>query len=192
MAELGSEIADYQLSTEKLYEHKNLEHIIQEVLRHINFSSSWMMKCPIGVNIERDRFEIQKYKLNLKKDSLLEKFPQIVKEWHPTKNGDLDPSMFKPGSDHKVWWNCPDCDYEYESTISHRTYGTGCPKCKQLEENAKKAVELSGVNATIEKVTDLNKIMDYGVMMTPAIVIDEVVKSAGKILNPEEIKKFLI
>ncbi|OHD19852.1 MAG: redox-active disulfide protein 2 [Spirochaetes bacterium GWD1_27_9] len=70
--------------------------------------------------------------------------------------------------------------------------GTGCPKCKQLEENAKKAVELSGVNATIEKVTDLNKIMDYGVMMTPAIVIDEVVKSAGKILNPEEIKKFLI
>ncbi|HOV13119.1 MAG TPA: thioredoxin family protein [Spirochaetota bacterium] len=70
--------------------------------------------------------------------------------------------------------------------------GTGCPKCKQLEENAKKSVELAGVNAIIEKVTELNKIMDYGVMMTPALVVDEVVKSAGKVLNPEEIKKFLI
>lgn len=70
--------------------------------------------------------------------------------------------------------------------------GTGCPKCKQLEENAKKAVELAGVNATIEKVTQLNKIMDYGVMMTPALVVDEVVKSTGKVLNQEEIKKFLI
>lgn len=70
--------------------------------------------------------------------------------------------------------------------------GTGCPKCKQLEENAKKAVELAGVGATIEKVTELNKIMDYGVMMTPALVVDEVVKSTGKVLNPEEIKKFLI
>ncbi len=70
--------------------------------------------------------------------------------------------------------------------------GTGCPKCKQLEENAKKSVELAGVDATIEKVTELNKIMDYGVMMTPALVVDEVVKSAGKVLNPEEIKKFLV
>ena len=70
--------------------------------------------------------------------------------------------------------------------------GTGCPKCKQLEENAKKAVELGGIDATIEKVTELNKIMDYGVMMTPALVVDGVVKSAGKVLNPEEIKKFLI
>ena len=70
--------------------------------------------------------------------------------------------------------------------------GTGCPKCKQLEENAKKAVELGGIDATIEKVTELNKIMDYGVMMTPALVVDGVVKSAGKGLNPEEIKKFLI
>ena len=129
MAELGSEIADYQWSTEKLYEHKNLEHIIQEVLKRINFSSRWMMGCPIDVNIERDRFEIQKYKLNLKNDSLLEKFPLIAKEWHPTKNCDLTPDMFKSRSDHKVWWMCLDCNHEYESTIGHRTYGTSCPKC---------------------------------------------------------------
>ena len=37
--------------------------------------------------------------------------------------------MFKPGSDHKIWWKCFSCGYSYESTIGHRTYGTGCPKC---------------------------------------------------------------
>lgn len=70
--------------------------------------------------------------------------------------------------------------------------GTGCPKCRQLEENARKAVELAGVSAEIEKVTELDRIMDYKVMMTPALVIDETVKSAGRVLSPEEIKKFLI
>lgn len=69
--------------------------------------------------------------------------------------------------------------------------GSGCPKCKQLEENAKKAISETGINATVEKVTDINKIMDYGVMMTPALVIDEEVKSVGKVLSSEDIKKFL-
>ncbi len=65
--------------------------------------------------------------------------------------------------------------------------GSGCPKCKMLEESAKKAVEQSGVEARVVKVTDLNDIMDYGVMITPALVIDEEVKSAGKVLSPDEI-----
>ncbi len=69
--------------------------------------------------------------------------------------------------------------------------GAGCPKCKQLEENAKKAVEAAGIQASFEKVTDINKIMEYGVMMTPALVIDEVVKSVGKVLSPDEIKKMI-
>jgi small redox-active disulfide protein 2 len=70
--------------------------------------------------------------------------------------------------------------------------GTGCPKCKQLEENVRKAITSAGIDASVEKVTDLEKIMNYGVMMTPALVVDEVVKSAGKVLTPDEIKKFLI
>jgi small redox-active disulfide protein 2 len=69
--------------------------------------------------------------------------------------------------------------------------GTGCPKCKALEENAKKAVQVLSIDAGIEKVTDLNKIMEYGVMMTPALVIDEKVKSAGKVLTQDQIKKLL-
>ncbi len=70
--------------------------------------------------------------------------------------------------------------------------GTGCTKCKNLEENAKKAIELSGVEATVEKVTELAKIMEYGVMMTPGLVIDEQVKSYGKVLSPEQIKKIIL
>jgi len=69
--------------------------------------------------------------------------------------------------------------------------GSGCAKCKQLEENAKAAVSQSGVEATIEKVTDMDRIMDYGVMMTPALVIDEEVKSVGKVLTVDDVKKLL-
>lgn len=60
--------------------------------------------------------------------------------------------------------------------------GTGCPKCKKLEANARQAIEQAGIEAVVEKVTDLDKIMDYGVMMTPALVIDEKVVSSGKIV----------
>mgnify|MGYP000906044073 CR=1 FL=1 len=66
--------------------------------------------------------------------------------------------------------------------------GTGCPKCKKLEETARQAVSELGVEAVIEKVTDLNDIMDYGVMMTPALVIDEKVVSSGKLLSVADIK----
>ena len=68
--------------------------------------------------------------------------------------------------------------------------GTGCTKCKALEENAKKAVAEAGVFAQVEKVEDMMKIMDYGVMSTPGLVINGEVKSTGKLLNSEDIKKF--
>ncbi|WP_419765582.1 MAG: thioredoxin family protein [Arcobacter sp.] len=66
--------------------------------------------------------------------------------------------------------------------------GTGCTKCKALEENAKKALADAGVFAQIEKVEDIEKIMAYGVMSTPGLVINGEVKSTGKLLNSEEIK----
>jgi small redox-active disulfide protein 2 len=69
--------------------------------------------------------------------------------------------------------------------------GAGCPKCKQLEANTKKALEEIGKKAEIEKVTDLNKIIDAGVMATPALVIDGKVKISGRIADVQEIKKLL-
>ena len=69
--------------------------------------------------------------------------------------------------------------------------GSGCPKCKQLEANAKKAVEELKISSEIEKVTDVGEIVDYGIMSTPAIVIDGEVKAYGRIPTTEEIKKWL-
>ena len=68
--------------------------------------------------------------------------------------------------------------------------GTGCAKCMKLTANAEEANKAGG-EFEIEKVTDINKIMNYGVMMTPALAIDGQVKSVGKVLSPEEIKKLL-
>ncbi|HCX73063.1 MAG TPA: thioredoxin family protein [Candidatus Cloacimonas sp.] len=69
--------------------------------------------------------------------------------------------------------------------------GSGCPKCKKLEKNAREAVEQAGVEAEVEKVTDMNDIMDYGVMITPALVIDEKVVSAGRVLSAKKIVEIL-
>jgi len=69
--------------------------------------------------------------------------------------------------------------------------GTGCPKCKKLTENAKAAAKDLGIEYTLEKVTDINDIMKFGVMMTPALAVDGQVKVVGKVPSPDEIKKML-
>ncbi|MEM4153031.1 MAG: thioredoxin family protein [Candidatus Pacearchaeota archaeon] len=69
--------------------------------------------------------------------------------------------------------------------------GMGCPKCKQLEANARKAVEEAKKKAEIVKVTDINEIITRGVMATPAIIIDGKLKAYGRIPEVEEIKKWL-
>ncbi len=69
--------------------------------------------------------------------------------------------------------------------------GSGCPKCRALEQSARQALELAGVQAEIEKITDIDEITNMGVMMTPAIAIDGVVKQSGRVLQPEEIVPFL-
>lgn len=70
--------------------------------------------------------------------------------------------------------------------------GTGCAKCKTLTENARKAVELAGVEAEIEKIEDIREIMKFNVLMTPGLVIDGEVKAAGRVISPDDIKKLLL
>lgn len=69
--------------------------------------------------------------------------------------------------------------------------GTGCPKCQALERNAREALETSGVSAEVVKVTDMDDIMEMGVMMTPALAIDGDVKKVGKVLSVDEISAIL-
>ncbi len=72
-----------------------------------------------------------------------------------------------------------------------KVLGPGCPKCKQTEKNVKDAVAEAGVDASVEKVTDVMEIAGYGVFGTPAIIIDGDVKSVGKIPTKEVVKAWL-
>ena len=69
--------------------------------------------------------------------------------------------------------------------------GTGCPKCKKLTENAEAAAKELGVDYELEKVSQINDIMKMGVMVTPALAIDGVVKVMGKVASPADIKEML-
>jgi len=69
--------------------------------------------------------------------------------------------------------------------------GTGCPKCRALTANAEQAVKELGIEAIVEKVEKITDIIKFGVMITPALAVDGQVKSAGKVLRAEDIKKFL-
>lgn len=69
--------------------------------------------------------------------------------------------------------------------------GTGCPKCKQLEANVKKVLEETGKKAEVVKVTEIENIIGFGVMSTPALVVDGEVKCYGRLPETKEIKKWL-
>jgi len=69
--------------------------------------------------------------------------------------------------------------------------GTGCAKCQKLADNAKHAADNLGIEYEIEKVTDLNQIMKFGVMTTPGLVVDGKVLFAGKVSSPTDIEKMI-
>lgn len=75
--------------------------------------------------------------------------------------------------------------------VDFKILGSGCSKCVKLAENAEAAAKELGLTYTVDKITDRNQIIDAGVMMTPALMIDGKVKSSGKVLTPEQIKALL-
>ncbi|MHB8094953.1 MAG: thioredoxin family protein [Candidatus Aminicenantales bacterium] len=72
-----------------------------------------------------------------------------------------------------------------------KVLGTGCPKCKELEKRTVNALAELGLTADVEKVTDIRKIMEYGILTTPGLVINGRVVSSGRIPRPEEIKAWI-
>lgn len=75
--------------------------------------------------------------------------------------------------------------------VTLQVLGAGCPKCKKLTEHAETAAKELGIEYEIEKVTDINDIMNFGVMMTPALAVDGEVKIVGKMASVEEIKELI-
>ncbi|HOT82059.1 MAG: thioredoxin family protein [Defluviicoccus sp.] len=75
--------------------------------------------------------------------------------------------------------------------IELKILGSGCAKCVKLAENTEAAAKEVGLDYTVDKITDRNQIVDAGVMMTPALMVDGKVRSSGKVLTPEQIKALL-
>lgn len=69
--------------------------------------------------------------------------------------------------------------------------GTGCAKCNMLAESVKKIADSMGIEYQLEKVEDINKILEFGVMMTPGLVVDGVVKASGKVPKDNEIREMI-
>jgi len=69
--------------------------------------------------------------------------------------------------------------------------GTGCPKCKKLYETSQQAVKELGIDAEVTKIEDINEILKFGVMMTPALVVDGEVKAVGRVPRPEELRSLI-
>ncbi len=72
-----------------------------------------------------------------------------------------------------------------------KVLGTGCPRCQALKEATKQGLSELGIEAEIEEVKDMNKIMEYPIMLTPALVVNDKVKLSGKVPTAEEVKKYL-
>jgi small redox-active disulfide protein 2 len=75
--------------------------------------------------------------------------------------------------------------------VKVQVLGTGCPKCKRLVDNVRQAIEEADLDVEVEKVEDIKQIVAFGVMMMPALAVDGEVKSSGKVLSADHIKKLL-
>ncbi len=135
------------------------EQHLNNAIAHLLFK----LQRPLEVNIRNDRLKILEYLSNAD-HSLQDVFPEIAAEWHAEKNAQLTPSMFHPGSNEKVWWQCSECGYEWQTKIIERTGKdkTGCPKCSR-KKGAKKFSDyvLSKQGSVAEKAPHLLTEWDY-------------------------------
>lgn len=152
MPEQNSDIADYMIGMKDLYRHKNLELALRKLLIKLNLHK----RLPVNlIDLNRDRNKILEYRKASISDSLVVVRPDIAMEWHPTKNGNLLPNMFKAGSDHKIWWLCPKCGNEYQANISHRTnkkMPTGCPECGKERSSLAKRVAINMIDKKTNQI----------------------------------------
>ena len=143
-----------------IYYNPNKKDLLNLVIRRV-FNILKVEQIP-SIDIEKDRFIIwSQYIINEKKKSLTALFPDIAEEWNYDRNGELTPDKVTYRSGKKVWWKCKRCGTEWQASISHRTSGTGCPKCA-LEKIAKKASKLiSGVNDLVTKCPEIAEEWNY-------------------------------
>ena len=102
-------------------------------IKNINSLIKWKNTIET-INLERDRYKISNYRY-AQKDSWVDDYPELAKEWHPTKNDGLTPNMFKSGSSFSAWWKCSTCGNEWKASIHSRTHGRECLKCSRANHS---------------------------------------------------------
>lgn len=105
-------------------EHTFLPLVLKEIFKMMSISK------PISFDLDKDKPYIYESFLTYEKEnSIATKNPELLKEWHPIKNGSLKPEYLRSTSSKTVWWLCPKCGYEWPKQVYKRTSGTGCPVC---------------------------------------------------------------
>lgn len=150
-----------------------LQSAIIELLFHLGKISE------IDVNLKRDRLKILEYLESLDV-SLESEYPEIAKEFHPTKNGSLLASYFHPGSNEKVWWKCSNCNHDWLAAISDRTGPdkNGCPVCsKKIGSKKRINTYIEQKGSLAETHPDILSMWDYE---KNAVLPTEVTAGSGK------------
>ncbi len=105
-----------------ILDHRDLSEQIKSVIRTYLSKEGWSAQDMFDrMYAERKTVQFENSVENL--------FPHLAKQWHPTKNGELTPSQFTPGSGRKIWWLGP-CGHEWIDSLNHRSRGRDCPKCR--------------------------------------------------------------
>lgn len=116
---VGDDVIYYKYNSRDF---SNLEWAISQLLKFLHFDDT-------NVNISKDEIKIKEQYIQWEKaNSVLNKFPELSKEWHPTKNGRITPEMVSYQSNMKVWW-LGKCGHEWYADVAHRVSGRGCPYC---------------------------------------------------------------
>lgn len=163
----------FQISCTYDYRYKYMNLVLKQIINYIHSLNLEKKQrnsiSKLVIDIERDKDKIYNTYLSTKKSkSIGVLFPQLTEEWHPTKNGQLTPFLFTKGSHYKAWWICSN-GHEWESYISNRTKGAGCPYCSNNKVH--KENSLSFVRPDIASQWDYEKNGD----LTP----EDVTKSAN-------------
>ena len=182
-----------------MHEKKHLTKTIRFLLDRIDPETNYLTRkkaifhSRVDINLDRDEAQIRKYMTIIKDGSFGDLHPELVREWHPDRNGEVTPYKVKPYSDIKVWWVCSQCGNEYCATVGHRSYGTGCPKCgkmKSIRSRSKHVVmidrETKEILRTFESASEASKQMKISGGNINAVLHGKRAHAGGYIWHYEE------
>lgn len=155
--EKWNDSADAVWYIKKSHKNDELEEVIKAILTSIDVNSNiwtrkkWITNSIVDVNIERDRTEILEY-LSEIENSLEKTRKDVIEKWNYEKNGNLKPNMFSVSSNQIVWWKCPKCGHEWQSSINSMTRKgrLGCAECSRIQKGKTFTKQVVGKVGSLE------------------------------------------